>query len=42
VDIRNGLETELDTAMGTARVEIDQQIVELAADLESFVRDLTR
>jgi hypothetical protein len=42
VDLRTGLETELETAMSTARVDIDQQIVELAADLESFLRDLTR
>lgn len=41
-DLRTGLRTELDTAMGTARVEIDQQIVELATDLESFIRELTR
>jgi hypothetical protein len=42
VDLRTGLETGLETAMRTARVQIDQQIVELATDLESYLRDLTR
>lgn len=41
-DHRTRLRTELDTAMGVARVEVDQQIVELAADLEAFLDDLTR
>jgi len=40
--IRADLNAGLDTAMGTFRIEIDQQIVELAGDLESFLRDLTR
>jgi hypothetical protein len=33
---------QLDTAMATARIEIDQQIVELAADLETYLEVLTR
>ncbi len=41
-DLRTALETALETAMRSARVEIDQQIVELAADLESFLQDVTR
>jgi len=41
-DLRSGLKTDLDASGGTARVEIDQQIVELAADLEAFIGELTR
>lgn len=41
-DLRSGLKTDLDASGGIARVEIDQQIVELAADLEAFIGELTR
>lgn len=41
-DLRSGLATELDAAMATMRLEIDLQIVELAADLETYLDELTR
>lgn len=41
-DLTSGLNTELETAMSTFRVEIDGQIVVLAADLESFLEVLTQ
>ncbi len=41
-NLRAGLRAELDAAMGIARTEIDQQIVELATDLDVFIAELTR
>ena len=41
-EIRSGLDALLVTALGAARVEIDQQIVELAASLEAYLEELTR
>jgi hypothetical protein len=40
--ITAGLLVQLDAALATARFEIDQQIVELAADLETYLEVLTR
>jgi hypothetical protein len=39
--IRSGLDAALIAALGVARIAVDQQIVELAASLESFLVDLT-
>ncbi|GMQ92905.1 MAG: hypothetical protein BMS9Abin12_0382 [Acidimicrobiia bacterium] len=41
-NLRSGLMTELETTMRTFRVEIDDQIVVLAADLENFLAALTQ
>ena len=41
-ETRAALGVELLTAMGTFRIDVDQQIVELAGDLESFLGVLTR
>jgi hypothetical protein len=41
-DIKDNLDEELGSALATARVEIDLQIVELAGDLESYLQELTR
>jgi hypothetical protein len=39
--IRTDLDTMLVEALGVARIEIDQQIVELAASLEDYLEELT-
>jgi hypothetical protein len=41
-DIRLGLNSTLVEALGIARIEIDQRIVELAESLESYLEILTR
>jgi hypothetical protein len=41
-EIRSELDSMLNDALGVARIEIDLQIVELAASLDSFLGDLTR
>ncbi len=46
IDELDGIRTELDmmlnNALGVARIEVDLQIVELAASLDLFLEDLTR
>jgi hypothetical protein len=41
-EIRTELDSMLNDALGVARIEVDLQIVELAASLDSFLEDLTR
>jgi len=41
-EIRTELDSMLNDALGVARIEVDLQIVELAASLDSFLENLTR
>jgi hypothetical protein len=41
-EIRTELDSMLNNALGVARIEVDLQIVELAASLDSFLEDVTR
>ncbi len=42
IQLRLGLEVELDRAMSVVRLEVDQQIVSLAVDLDAFLLELTQ